>query len=157
MTTYTLTELDESAFSTAMDKCREAFHIKVEANNPDLLNFEKHGVIALQAIGVVGIDLIRSADEFSLVEIADTPKNILSKLEKPESAWEQGSQQAVHKNLLEFIEANDSLQTAVKKYMAWHEEEYTTMLYSNEIGGHDALFDHITDSKFVFDEYGEPI
>ncbi len=157
MNALTLSELEQSAFSTVMDRHREAFHNKLQENNPDLLNFEKHGILSLKAIGVVGIDLIRSAEEFTLEPISDTPLNILTSLPKPETAWEQGSQSVVVKNLIDYIESNESLHTAVKQYMEWHEEEYTHILYDNDIGGHDALFDHIMSLNLMFDEDGEEI
>ena len=158
MNALVLNQLENSAFESVMDRYREEFHNKLQENNPELLNFEKYAVEALNAIGVVGLDApLRSGDEFTITKIDGDLFEILKALPKPDEAWNKQVHEYVGSKLWDRIVADGDMNVAIKNFLEWHEEEYMTILQDNEIGGHDALFDYIWAKNIFFNEDGEEV
>ena len=158
MTALVLNQLETSPFQSVMDRYREEFHNKLQQFNPELLNFEKYSVDALKAIGVVGLESpLRSDDEFTITKLDGDLHENLKAIPKPDAVWNQDTQEYIHKTLWNFIVTESNMNVAVKNFLEWHEEEYMTILQSDEIGGHDALFDYIFEKNIFFNEDGEEV
>jgi len=156
MNHYRLNELDSNAFDSVLESHRENFHNKLQETDATLLAFDKLALLALKAVGVKDLDVIRSGEEFTLSPF-DNDHQALGRVEKPELVWDKITQDCIHKNLLDCINLNDDRSKAIKEYIDWHESTYTELLYDNDIGGKDALFDYVYDQNLWFNEDGEEV